>query len=118
MKQEQKKIGREFDEIKAGLPLINFRDNQYWIVDGLHRIAGMKYAKIDKHICMIINVPYEEEIKYFYEQKTKPPTAMDIFKAKIIANEPETLKLYEAISAAGFNIGMGGEIVLALPYLQ
>lgn len=46
-------------------PLINFRDNVYYVIDGWQRIELLKNSKIDKVDCLVLSISREKEKQLF-----------------------------------------------------
>lgn len=67
-----KKIADNFNPLKFGEPIINYRDGFYYVVDGQHRIAALAYMNdgepVDVKCTVFYDMTYKEEANYYSEQ--------------------------------------------------
>jgi len=102
-----KKISSEYDPIKIGVILVSFREGVYYIMDGQHRVVASKLKGIKDMICEVVTgLSYEEEAKYFAEQKknTKDLSTVIKFNALVESKEKIALDIKEIIESSGFEI--------------
>lgn len=107
-----RKIIRKFDATKLKVLLISFRNNQYNVLDGKHRILAVKQLKdmgrleVDKISgdymldCLIYyGLTEEDEARIFAEQQdnTKRLSAIDITTGEFYANYAEARHLIETL---------------------
>ena len=99
------KIARNFNKDAVGVIICSMReDGVIAVIDGGHRIAamnllGMQDTTIDALVYFGLTIKQEAEIFFtINEDRTKPKTA-DIFKAKVVANDPEAVGLDSMLKA-------------------
>ena len=67
-----KEWAQNFDYDIFGMPLVSYRDGQYWIVDGQHRVALLKMLGEEEVLCQVLTgLNYEEEADKFVKLNTQ-----------------------------------------------
>lgn len=100
------KIVEKFDYDIFGVVLVSFRDGQYWIVDGQHRVKAVHMLGIEYVMCQIIEgLTYEQESDKFYKLNTerKPLSANQKFSALVEKKDPVALEIANIIKEHGFS---------------
>jgi len=83
-------------------------DGSLWGIDGQHRthvLLGLGYEFATARIHVGLTVQEEAEMYLVLNRGQKTPTVMDLFKASLIAGDPEALELNAAFTSAGYTIG-------------
>ena len=67
-----KEIADKFEVHRFGEPVVNYRDGNYYLVDGQHRIAVLIYMNggepVDVKCTVFYDMTYQEEASYFAKQ--------------------------------------------------
>ena len=67
-----KEIADKFEVYRFGEPVVNYRDGNYYLVDGQHRIAVLIYMNggepVDVKCTVFYDMTYQEEADYFAKQ--------------------------------------------------
>lgn len=105
-----KKMASEFDKTLLGTITVSKRDEQYYVIDGQHRVILAKTLGVKGLMALVYEgLTYEEEAEYFNrlnnangEQKRLRKT--DIFRACVEAKEATALDIKSIIESTGFRI--------------
>lgn len=114
-----KTIGFEFDANRVGVITVSYRDGQFNVLDGQHRVYGAKIAEIPMLMCHIIRgLTYQQEAELFKDlnKQRKGLLAFDYFNAGFEADEIEAIEIKEIIEMNGLTIsrGSGHNLIQAL----
>ena len=67
---DAKKIGAEFSPYKWDLPKIMYKDNKFYVVDGMHRVIGSYFGNIKLiQVEVLIGITEYEAINLFLSQQ-------------------------------------------------
>lgn len=62
---------RNYDPDIFGVVLVSHRDDNYYVIDGQHRVETAKALKIPSVLCQVVEgLTYEEEAEKFYKMNT------------------------------------------------
>lgn len=103
------KIGRDWDwDLCQPLVVSRRPDGTQWIVDGQHRLAAaVLRGDIEQLPCFICNYPdAATEAQRFvdFNRNRKALKPLDLWKAAVAAEEPETMEIVSALAASGLFI--------------
>jgi hypothetical protein len=90
---------------------VSYRDGQYWVVDGQHRLIMAKKMGYKYILCQIHKgMTYEEEAKMFDElngtETSKPTTIHARINARLEYSDPATVEIKRIVEESGFIFGM------------
>lgn len=99
------KIAQEWSWISCNTIEVAYRDNNYYVIDGQHRVLGaLKRSDIKELPCMIFETTdvAEEAIGFLSTNTSRRPVAtVDIFRAKIVAKDDEALYILRVFNQNG-----------------
>ena len=79
-----------------------------FVIDGQHRLAAASLrGDIDQLPCVIVNYasPADEAASFVHlNQQRRPLTRLDLFKAAVASEDPESLALVKAMKVAGLSV--------------
>lgn len=108
-------IANHFDPDKFGTPVVSFRDDVYWVIDGGHRcIALLQMGWADQSVqCWTYHELDEsdEADKFLSLNDIKPVSAMDRFQRSIVAKRETETDIDRIARAADLSIGSGSESI-------
>lgn len=90
---------------------VSYRDYQYWIVDGQHRVEALKKKNIPNISCRIHHgLTYQKEAN-IYEALNNPknrrtPRAVQRANARIEGGDPVMLEIKKIVESNGFELGL------------
>ena len=100
-------MAKNWDEFKAGVLCVNYRDGRFFIWDGQNRFEAAKMrGGIDRMHCMIrIGWSREEEALAFAKQneRKKRLSASDVIRAEIIGGDPVAIGVKSICDKYGVN---------------
>ena len=103
-------IVSNYDKHQFGIPKVSYRDGEYYVYDGQHRIAAYKAMNGDRDgfiQCEVhFNLTYEDEAKYFAEQYAGS-TKIDIiykWRALFEAKEEPVYTIVNAVREIGIEV--------------
>lgn len=103
-----KLISESFNQIAAGVLIVSLRSNgQYFVMDGQHRLEAMKRLNIQRVECKVAHgLSITEEAEIFIRCNTvrKNPTALDVFKARILKKDPVAIDIRNIVEKHGLFI--------------
>jgi hypothetical protein len=105
-------IVRAFDMMKLGYLTVSFRDGEYYLVDGAHRVAALKLLGYKWARCLILEgLTYEGEAAFFRGQNTnrRAISQIDRFNSSVEAGDEMSVKIREVVVKNGFKIGAYGK---------
>lgn len=109
------KIFSQFAPERLGVPVVSFRDNVYWIVDGQHRIEALKAwlgSGWEKQVllCLVHTGMTEQQEADLFDHlnNTSQVNAFDKFKVRIVAAREVENEVNAAVAAAGLVVALGG----------
>lgn len=108
------KIAAHFDEAKLGLPIVSFRNGQYHLLDGAHRIAALRKMGYTHAMCIVLTgLSYRDEADYFrtQNQNSRPLTKYNLFKAGLESGDEMCVQINRITHANGFTVGMSANRV-------
>ena len=106
-----KAIAKDFKPERLGVITVSYRDGQYWVVDGQHRLVAAKIAKYPDLMCEVVSgLTYEEEAYLFANQdENKKPVQLSVkWNSLRIAGHEETLKIDRIVESAGLELSTNG----------
>lgn len=104
--EKVKDIASNWDWGMFDMPCVNFRDGMYSVIEGQHTVAGakMKFGTNIELLCKVkLNLTKVEESEWFYKESIKKgqQTAETKYRARLIAEDKELLKLIDDLQVAG-----------------
>lgn len=105
-----KRIVENFDKEQLQPIDVSFRDGEYWIVDGQHRVEGIKELKIKTILCRIhYGLSYEQEAKLYVSLNSptnrRTPTTIHRVNAMVEARDPKILEIKHLVESNNFIFG-------------
>lgn len=90
---------------------VSFRDNQYWVIDGQHRLMLAKKLGMKTIVCQVhYGMSYEEEAKLFDlyngNESSKATTIHAKINARIEYGDPATMEIKNIVESTGFIFGL------------
>lgn len=104
------KIVKGFDPNRLGVITVSYRDNEYHVIDGQHRIAALQVLNIEYCMCQVHRgLTYAQECEIFYRQgdNRRGISVLEKLNARIEARDSEALELEKIVKDAGFKISKG-----------
>lgn len=103
-----------FNPEALGILVVNQRkDGKLILVDGNHRVAAMKaLGRKDDAVETLLfrGMDIRDEARLFASLNTQLQVhGTDIFRAKVIAEDPDAVKINSAVRAAGYHVSRGTE---------
>lgn len=103
------RIVDNFDADAVGIVIANQRrDGRLVLIDGNHRIAAMKQlGKVDDTVEVLLfrNMDVRDEARLFASLNTQLAMhGADVFRAKVIAGDEETILVHKTVIANGFKV--------------
>lgn len=101
------KIEEEFVEEAFGLPCVGVRnDGSKWVVDGMQRISALRQMNYTHVECEWFESQGKEHeaLVYLLKNNYKRMKSHELFKARLVAGDPETVAIYQAICEAGLGV--------------
>lgn len=103
-----KLISASFDKNACGVLIVSKRDNgQYFVVDGQHRLEAMKKNEMllaPCQVCQGLTIQQEAELFIHCNTVRKTPEALDVFKSRLIAQEPVALAIHAIVEQHGLHV--------------
>src|SRR5579872_2634496 len=103
-----KAISAHFDQNAVGVLIVSLRDNgQFIIIDGQHRLEAMKKQGITHAECKVIQgLTREQEAEIYISCNTvrKNPDALDVFRARLVTQDPVALAINSVVEKCGLRI--------------
>jgi hypothetical protein len=104
------KIVSTYDPHKVGVIKVSYRDDNYWVYDGQHRLMALKTINHGKD-CMVLcevhyGLTYEDEARLFAEQYDGA-TKVDIvyqMGALLEAKDEDVVKIKDIVESTGLQI--------------
>ena len=106
---------REFDPDIFGIILVSYRDDQYWIVDGQHRVEVAKLVGKSTVTCQVIyGLTYEQEAEKFHKINDRKVrlNANHKFHAKVESKDEAALDVISILRKHGFGYSKEGGTAL------
>ncbi|MBC7340908.1 MAG: ParB N-terminal domain-containing protein [Clostridia bacterium] len=101
-------IMKDFDLRAIGMIYVSMReDGSLWVLDGQHRLEAAKRMGIKKVQCRVyIGLSREEEARlfYYFNANRGPVSALQRFKAKLVAGDGEARRILAIAKRHGFVI--------------
>lgn len=94
-----------------GIILVSFRDDEYWIVDGQHRVEVAKLLGINTVWCQVLyGLTYEQEAEHFYQINDSKSrlNANHKFHSRIEAKDGQCLAILNSLQKYGFTYSKEG----------
>lgn len=105
-----REIVRQFDIGIVGALIVSKReDGKYYVVDGQHRIEAMRLLSIESIMCVVhtgLSIADEATLFRKCNNTRKAPSALDNFKADLIANNDTAIKINDLVESTGFIINV------------
>ena len=95
-----REYAENFDWDVFETPLISYRDEDYWIVDGQHRIETLKLLGIDTVFCKVLTgLTYEQEAAKFNKLNTarRILNANDKFHSRVESKEKDATTIRDVL---------------------
>jgi hypothetical protein len=105
------KIVKTFSEARLHPVDVSYRDGNYYVMDGQHRIAALKKLDIPQAPCMIRQgLTYQEEADLFVKLNSdrSKPTKLALFHADTEAQKVPALEINSLVESVGFTIAKNG----------
>lgn len=103
-----KAISANFNKNAVGVLIVSLRENgQFIVIDGQHRLEAMKKRGIDRAECRIIQgLTREREAEIYISCNTvrKKPDALDVFRARLVTQDPIAVAINAAVEKCGLHI--------------
>jgi hypothetical protein len=105
-------LAANFDLEALGFPVVSHRAGQYWIVDGQHRVAALKYVGFSDDDLIQVEC-YEglteaEEAQLFLRRdERRRISTFDRFRIASVAERDEELDIERIVRAQGYRIEQG-----------
>lgn len=116
------KIAAEFDPDVMGIPVLSFRDNVYWIMDGQHRIEAARmndYGDYAFQCDVYEGLTEQEEAQMFRRlNDSKNVTAYDDFRIATFGGEEPQLSITKAVEKLDLRVSQGGSGISAVGSLM
>lgn len=96
-----REYAQNFDWDIFETPLVSYRDGEYWIVDGQHRIETLKLLGIDTVFCKVLtDLTYEKEADKFNKLNTarRILNANDKFHSRVESKEKDATTIRDVLS--------------------
>ena len=103
-------IVKRFDEAKLGTLTVSLRDGKFHIIDGAHRAKAMRNLGYTHALCVVLEgLTYQQEADYFRKQNRdkRNLTQFDNFKAGILSEDEQCIRINDIVKANGFKVGGG-----------
>lgn len=121
-----KEYANKFDWDIFGVPLVSYRDGQYWIVDGQHRVEVLKLLGIQTVLCQVLTgLNYEEEAMKFVSLNSehKNLNASEKFHGKVEGRDNGAVEIYNIMTQNGLSYSKkccknGGQPVSAIACVE
>lgn len=98
-------IASAWSWVACGVIIIGFRDGEYWVIDGQHRVlAAMRRADIKLLPCLVFETEsIQQEAIGFLNANTgrKPITGLDKFRASIAAGDETAIYVAKVFNDLG-----------------
>jgi hypothetical protein len=106
-----KHIVTNFDDEQLQPIDVSYRNGQYYVIDGQHRVEALKQLKVQKIVCQVhCNLTYEQEAKLYYELNSpvnrRTPTTIHRWNALLEAKNPRALEIKQTVERNGFIFGL------------
>ncbi len=115
---KSQKIAAGFDPEKLGVPVVSLRGGHYWIVDGQHRIGGLKIIGYDDQLieCDVYEGLSEREEAELFDglNDSLPVNVYDKFMVRIEAQRPRECQIAYVVQEEGLRIGTDGKDITAV----
>lgn len=101
-----------YDPMIFGTMLISYRDDQYWIIDGQHRIEAAKRLGIKTVWCQVVmGLTYEQEAMLFHKINTRrvPLNANQKFHALVESKDKVALDIVDILHGHGMTYSRKGQ---------
>jgi len=97
-------MAADFNLERMGYPVLNYRDNTWWIVDGQHRISALKiigFADEDLVECeCYVGLTEKQEADLFlHRAKNKPIHPLDKFRIAVNAGWPDETAIQRVVDS-------------------
>lgn len=93
---DAKKIGAEFSPYKWDLPKIMYRNDKFYVVDGMHRVIGAYFGNMKLiQVEVLIGITEAEAVDLFLSQQDdrKNMAPVDTYSAALVARKEEYVRL-------------------------
>lgn len=111
-----KAMAADFELGKFGIPIVNFRDGHYWVVDGQHRVEALRvfFAPSDpgEIDCQVFTNLTDAEMAELFLAANRDRKAVGVFTNFMVActaEEPEATAIRRMVEANGLKIARDAE---------
>ena len=106
---DAKKIAAYFDESLLGLVVVSYRDGNYSIIDGQHRVMACRLIGRFDVMCQVFrDLTYEEEARLFVElnvsKNRRSLAAYDLVKGLYESDDQDVKSMFDVIESFGFTV--------------
>lgn len=102
-------ISNKWSWLGAGVIIVGYRDNEYWVIDGQHRVlAAKRRADIDMLPCLVFqteDVSKEAEAFLMANARRKPISSFAKQKAMVVAGDEIAVFVENACKQLGLKLG-------------
>lgn len=113
------RIASEWSWIACGALIVANRRGRYYVIDGHHRVrAAMKRSDIEMLPCVVFeSTDQKQEAEGFIRanKNRKPMSAVDSFRALLMAGNQEALMLESLVRSRGLRVGPTGKGMFSAP---
>lgn len=102
---------RPFDSQKASVVVLSGRAGGPYVIDGQHRLALARESGVEFINAFVVEgLAQMDEARLFvgYQRERRNLTAYALFRAELVAGNPETLAMVRIVNNAGFRIAQKG----------
>jgi hypothetical protein len=106
-----KDIAENFNPHALGIITVTKRADGWYVVDGWHRVEGLKLRKEKQVTCLVtdgLKMSGEATVYGIINGKRKHQTYSEMFKAKLASGDPEALDIKNIVERFGFHVTAGG----------
>lgn len=102
-----------FNPIVLGQLLVSRReDGTYYVIDGQQRLAALRRIGWTHAPCVVVHgLTVQDEARMFYQLDTQRHklNAMDLFRAKVTAEDEEALRVLSIINETGWQVDLNSQ---------
>jgi hypothetical protein len=107
------RIAKNLDLEKIGIPVVNHRDGVFWVIDGQHRIYGLRnsgFAEYQIECEVYENLTDEEMARIFDGRNTrKTVNSLDQFLVRCTAGETRESAIRRTVEAQGLVVSASND---------
>ena len=124
-KAHASRIAAEFDLESLGYPVVNWRDGQWWIVDGQHRVGALKIMgwhestpgepkgqRIECEVYRGLTEAQEADL-FLRRDMRKTIAPLDKYRIAVNAGWPDETAVNKLVEDLGLHVGIGSQYIQA-----